>query len=204
MTSRPLRSSRTRALLRSGTTLALLAGALLGGCSRPADLEDVALRLGPADFARPAPAQRTPVVQIGDEARPVIEQPATIQITEKHNVPVVNGVARIEAQLPPMAAALDDGAFVLTLRRDVAGETDEIAVGAAVLHYVRRDHGWRLQHDAADPRRIKIEIDEPGAAPGTILPAVRLQALAPVATTLVSRPFEVPPRARRPARRFRS
>src|SRR3954470_10690058 len=102
---------RASTLLRIATRLGLLLCPLAGGCARPDDLQEVALRLGPADFARPAPAQRTPVVQIGDEARPVIEQPTALTVAEQHAVRIVNGVARFEAELPPGAVALDDGAF---------------------------------------------------------------------------------------------
>ena len=194
MIDRPL-LVRAFAVLRTGAGVALLGAVVTGGCARPDDLQEVALRLGPADFARPATAAHAPVVQIGDEARPVIEQPTTILVSDQHAVPIVDGVARIDAKLPAAAAALDDGAFVLTVRRDLVSETDEIAIGAAMLHFVRRDEGWRLRRDVRDPNRITVEVDEPGAPAGTTL-QVRLHAMAPVATRLLSSEFEVPPRAR--------
>jgi len=186
---------RASALRRNVVGLGLIVTAFAGGCSQPDHLEEVVLRLGPAAFGKPTPAQRTPVVQIADETRPVVEQPTTIVVIEERKTPIENGVARLSTQLAPAAAALHDGAFIVTTRRDLAGVTDEIVMGNAVLHLVRRDQGWRLRHDAADPARITVEVDEPGALPGATL-GVQLQAMAPVATSLLSTPFEVPPRAK--------
>ena len=112
MTARP-NLSRTHALRRAARGLAAVV-LLAAGCSRPDDLQDVALRLGPADFGLPAPAVRSPVLQIGDEARPVVERAETITVLEKSNVPVRDGVAEVTVDLPPSASRFDDDSFVLS------------------------------------------------------------------------------------------
>lgn len=192
MTARP-NLSRTHALRRAARGLAAVV-LLAAGCSRPDDLQDVALRLGPADFGLPAPAVRSPVLQIGDEARPVVERAETITVLEKSNVPVRDGVAEVTVDLPPSASRFDDGSFVLSMRRDSSAETDEIAIGAAALHFVRRDHDWQAQR-SADGRKVTVRVQEPGAVARATL-GFRLDAEGPLPGELLSRTFEVPPRAR--------
>ena len=192
MTARP-NVPRPSGLRRAARVL-LAVVLLTAGCSRPDDLQDVALRLGPADFGLPAPAVRGPVVQIGDEARPVVERAETITVLEKVGVPIRNGVAEVTADVPASAAHFDDGSFVLSMRRDASAETDAIAIGAAALHFIRRDHGWRARR-SNDGRKVTVTVQEPGAVAGATL-GFRLEAEGPLPTELLSRTFEVPPRAR--------
>jgi len=175
--------------------LALASGAL--ACSRGGDVERLAARLGPGRFGTPDPAFHGPVVQLGDEARPVVAAPRPTVLVERRGVPVRDGVARVTAVLPPEgAAAADRDPLVLSVQRvDPGGHADEIALGAATLHFVRRDAGWRVRRDGAAGERVSIEVDEPQVAPDVRL-NVRLEAVAPPPHRLVSAKFDFPPRSR--------
>jgi arylsulfatase A-like enzyme len=179
-------------LHRAGVLLALLAS----GCARGDAELAVAFRLGPAAFARAAAGVRPPVLQIGDEARPVVDAPTVTTLAQQHAVPVRDARARFTVQLAPEARGLPDDAFQLAVQH-VGTHTsgDEIEVGAAAIHFVRRDTGWRLLRAADDPSRVTFEIDEPSAGPDSKL-EVQVQSIGRAAATLDSAPFVVPPRGR--------
>jgi len=187
---------RTLATLRLAAWPAMLVVLLCAGCTRGDALEEIALRLGPAIFARPDPSLREPVVKIGDEARPVIEEPRVTLLAQRRAIPIQNGLARFTVQLGPEARTMPDRVFQLAVKHNApAPPGDEIAFGASVLHFVRRDRDWRLLRPADDPSRITLELDEPTATAGTTL-EVRIQAIGRAADELTSAPFVVPPRAR--------
>ena len=148
----------TRSWLRRSAAVWLPTLLLLTpGCSPGDAVQDVALRLGPASFGRPA-SFREAVVQIGDEARPVLDPPVVTVLAERRDDPDPERPARVTIQLAPEARAVPDRAFRLAvkqMRSDMPH--DEIAVGAAVLHFVQRDRGWRLlrARGRSEPRHAR-------------------------------------------------
>lgn len=180
---------------------AVLLALLAAACAPDSTPLDVAVRLGPARFGR-APATRRPaVVQIGDEARPVLDAPAITLLAQRHAVPIRGGLARFTVQLAAETRTLPDDAFQLSVKhlrprpQGTEAAPDEIELGAEVIHFVRRDSGWRLLRPADDPSRVTIEVDEPAAAPEATL-EVQIEAVGRTAARLESDRFVVPPRAR--------
>jgi len=184
-----LRPSLRHAAVRHAAT-ALLA-ALAAGCARDGALVEVALRLDPAAFGRQGGHGRPPMLAIGDEARPVVDAPVIRVLAQKRAVPIRGGRARFTVQLDAEASSAPDDALLLATKQvRPAPGGDEIEVGAAAIHFVRRDSGWRLLRAPDDPGRVTIEVDEPGADPSTTL-EVQIQSMGRAATDLVSEPFVV-------------
>jgi arylsulfatase A-like enzyme len=170
---------------------AVLVPIALAGCARDGR-SDVALRLGPAAFGRDTGPGRPPVLQIGDEARPVVDAPGIALLAQRRAIPIVDGRARFTVQLGPEARTMPDDRFQLAVKHvRPSARGDEIEVGASAIHFVRRDAGWRLLRPEDDPSRVTIEVDEPGAPPDTTL-EIRIEAIGRAATDLASAPFTVP------------
>jgi arylsulfatase A-like enzyme len=185
-------------MLRSFLRCATVAGlaALASGCARDGAHTEVAVRLGPAQFGRDTGPGRAPVLQIGEEARPVVDAPTIEVLAHRRAIPIRDGLARFTVQLGPEARTMPDDAFLLAVKhvRPVPAG-DEIEVGASAIHFVRRDSAWRLLRPADDPSRVTIEVDEPDAAPDTTL-EVQIQSIGRAASDLESTPFAIPSGAR--------
>ncbi|MBY0278725.1 sulfatase-like hydrolase/transferase [Candidatus Binatia bacterium] len=200
---RPARPACAAMMLRPNPRLgAVLLALLAAACAPDSTPLDVAVRLGPARFGRAPATQRPAVLQIGDEARPVLDAPAITLLAQRRAVLIRDRLARFTVQLAAEARELPDDAFQLSVKHvrprppgTAAAAADEIELGAEAIHFVRRDAGWRLLRPADDPSRVTIEVDEPAAAADETL-EVQIEAVGRTAARLESDRFVVPPRAR--------
>lgn len=122
-------------------------------------------RLGPRDFDSGWALPRPAVVQLGNEARPVVYSlPRSIVAPERATL-VDDGAVRFEAPVPDAYRALPDEAFellVLELPFDVLMDQEAIERFKEKSRFERRDTGWRVQR-SEDGSRLAVEIDEPDA-----------------------------------------
>jgi len=153
---------------------------------------EVAQRLDASSFDGVAAPRHGPVAQIGDEAREVVVAPEEVLVSESLGVVPVDGTARVEVTLPESARALPDSAFLLTTQElpFAAALPDDVRAQVARQTFSkRRDEGWRLRREAADPSRAVLEVEHPDAA---VQMNLRLTALLPAPESLESRSFSVP------------
>lgn len=161
----------------------------------PTTIDRVALRLGPEAFVDVPTPLHGPVVQIGDEARPVVRSPDEILVAEVFGVVPSEGVARADISLPPETSELPDAAFVLSVQElpfTQALEEEVMARIARENFSLRRDRGWRLVR--GEDGAARLEIDHEGS--DAVQLNLHLTAQLPAPSVLESRPFEVPPGAR--------
>ena len=119
-------------------------------------------RLGPRDFDPEWALPRPAVVQLGNEARPVVSPlPRSIVVPERATL-VDDGAVRFEAPVPDAYRELPDEALellVLELPFDVLMDQEAIERFKEKSRFERRDTGWRVQR-TDDGSRLQVEIDE--------------------------------------------
>lgn len=159
-------------------------------------IDRVVRRLSPAAFENVPTPRHGPVVQIGDEARPVVRAPEEVLVGEAFGVVPEGGRAQVELTLPPEVAALPTAAFVLNVQElpFTAPLADDVMAKIARENFsLRRDTGWSLQREDAGPRAVLV-LDHDGDA--AVQLNLHLSAQLPVPTSLESKSFDVPPGAR--------
>lgn len=138
---------------------------ILAGCVSSSGPEDIAQRIGPAAFDPDWPMPRPAVVQLGDEARPVVHAPRRTLVSEERAVFVHDGVARLTLALPPALQGRSDDTFellVLPLPWDVPMDEKTIQGFREKGRFERRSSGWRVRRTDGGARAV-IEIDESDA-----------------------------------------
>lgn len=156
-------------------------------------LERVVDRLGPGRFPGAPTPVHGPVVQLGDEARPVVRAPEEILVDEIFGAVPKEGVASARVELPAKVASLPDAAFVLSVQElpftQALGE--EVMARIARENFsLRRNTGWRLLRDGPDS---VLELEHDGE--DAVQLNLHLTAQLPVPETLESEPFDVPARS---------
>ncbi len=176
------------------------------GCERTATTESqpappygpaMVSRLEPARFglAVPSDAAHAAMVQIRDEARPVLAPPPRIRLAEQLDLPVQEREIELELELLvgvpadtrdlPLVLAVQE----LPLQRALPAEA--MAGVATQTFWHRPADGWSVEwpRDATAPaRRVKLHYTRPQAGPGVL--NLRLDALGPVPQMLSASDLE--------------
>src|SRR5688572_15455926 len=180
-------------------TLCLTVAALglaLRAASRP-DLprvEQVLLRLGPADFGGQASAH-VPVERIGLEAREVIVDRRPIEVARFGPVARTNTeTLRIPVTLPDSTRSLPDGSFSLLLQSQPNTPADLRRVIQVTRGFFEElSSGWSLVRDPVDGRAAVLRLQATGRPVHRVV--LRLDALEPIPARLESRAFDPPSRS---------
>lgn len=162
---------------------------------KPPPIERVIQRLGPDHFPGVPTPIHGPVVQIGDEARPVVRAPEEILVAEVFGIVPKGGLAQADIVFPPEAADLPDTAFVLSIQElpfTVELEEEVLARIARENFSLRREKGWRVIRDGENAQRLEIEHE----GSSNVQLNIQLTAQLPAAERLESTPFTIPKDAR--------
>jgi arylsulfatase A-like enzyme len=197
-------SRRGRSAARTPIALGLVLLSLVAlGCERasePVELEQIARRLGSADFDVGDAPYHGAVAQIGDEARPVVVAPERIPVALGLGLLAEGGEVRLDVALPERARDLPAGSFAMSVQRfPMPARLPDSAFAdfARTLFARQLERGWRLDRAPEDPARATLVYAPPPEDQtdpiGPVYFNLRLDALLPPPPRLASGPFAAPP-----------
>jgi hypothetical protein len=164
----------------AGLVLAALVAMVAMGCERGARREEIRFRLDQRHFPSTTVQRRAPLVQIGDEVRPVPFARARVLLATVERVPLRDGPLRAAIRLPPDVREFPPS--TLSLGWTLSGG----------VRFNRVERGWRLRMHPHRPGRGKIVVNLPFRQSIEGDRSLRLEGVRPMPARLESEPFDLP------------